>query len=85
MGIKEIKKWAKSFGYTITKEKQSDDLVQYTWFKDDNTSINGIERSVSKVAKAVYNHISNNQWLDYQKTYAETKDIEHFSITTYGA
>ena len=68
--ITEIKRWAKDWGYTIIKEK--DDSINgasYYWCKDNDPSITGVALSVSKVAIAIYNDISNNKWLDHQKEY----------------
>lgn len=68
--ITEVKSWAKSWGYSIIKEK--DDSINgasYYWCKDDDSSITGVAQSVSKVATAIYNHMSNNKWVDHQNSY----------------
>lgn len=82
--ITEIKKWAKDKGYTIIKEK--DDSINgasYYWCKDNDQSVTGVSLSVSKVATDIFNNISDNKWLDHQKTYQETKVIEKFTISDY--
>jgi hypothetical protein len=68
--ITEIKSWAKNFGYSIIKEKDdSENGASYYWCKDSDPTVTGIALSVSKVAKAIFNHHTNNQWLDHQENY----------------
>lgn len=70
--INEIKSWAKKWGYSIVKEK--DDSINgasYYWSKNDDPSASGVALSVSKVAKAIYNHMTQDQWAEHQKQYAE--------------
>lgn len=65
----EIKKWAKEKGYETLKDKEDN---QYYWAKIDdpnNIQSSGVANSVSKLAKAIYNHISENKWIEYQQTY----------------
>lgn len=83
MTISEIKKWAKSLGYDTIKDK---DDGKYYWKQSDSNDINncGIASSVSKLAKAVYNHYTNNKWLDHQKAYEENKEAKRISLTNYG-
>lgn len=69
MLISEVKKWAKDKGYIVTKEKG--EPVVYTWYKADNSSIKGSAPSVSKVATAVFNHMTDNKWIEYQRNYRE--------------
>ena len=75
--ISEVKKWAKDKGYTVIKDKgneENDEPVTYYWYKNDDENICGMEPSVSKVATAVFNHLTNNQWLEYQKNYKPVED-----------
>jgi hypothetical protein len=74
----EIKKWAKEKGYKADREKikDSEKSYNYTWLKIDDESINGSATSVSKLATAIYNHISNNQWLQHQTDYKANLDTE---------
>lgn len=85
--ISEIKSWAKTWGYTIRKEK--DDSINgasYYWMKNDDPTQSGVALSVSKVATAVFNHLTNNQWVDFQKEYQNSKKEEkHFSVSDYGS
>lgn len=88
MMISEIKRWAKSKGYTIIKEKGDEEKgepSQYYWSKDDDINVTGVAPSVSKVATAIYNHITDNKWLEYQQTYQENKRIDHAKLTDYGS
>lgn len=85
MKITEIKKWAKDMGYIISKSKINDQRNEYIWSKLDDPSICGQTYSLSKAATAIYNHISNYQWIQYQKEYQENKVIEQFNISDYGS
>lgn len=68
--ITEIKSWAKSLGYSIIKEKDdSENGASYYWCKDSDPAATGVALSVSKVAKAIFNHHTNNEWLDHQENY----------------
>lgn len=78
--ITEVKSWAKTKGYSIIKEK--DDSVNgasYYWCKNDDPNVTGVAFSVSKLATAIYNHITNDKYLDYQKQYQENKEDAKFS------
>ena len=68
--ITEVKSWAKTWGYSIIKEK--DDSINgasYYWAKNDNPSATGVALSVSKLAKAIFNDITENKWVEHQKEY----------------
>lgn len=82
--ITEIKSWAKTWGYSIIKEK--DDSINgasYYWGKDDDPNISGVSLSVSKVATDIYNHMTENKWLDHQKSYQENLEIKKATISNY--
>ena len=81
MKISDIKKWAKEQGYNIVK-KEDDSIngATYYWNKIDNIEVKGQSISVSKVAKDVYNHITNNRWTEHQQNYTEKKSNEHSKI-----
>lgn len=70
MQFKEIKTWAKGLGYDIIKDKDDN---KYYWAKlgSIDADNSGVTSSVSKLAKAIYNHHTNNQWLDHQKEFQE--------------
>lgn len=57
----EIRKWAKEHGYHSVKTDG-----EYHWHKIDDPSINGVQPSLSKLSKAIYNHMSHNKWVEYQ-------------------
>jgi hypothetical protein len=85
MQISEIKKWAKSKGYDVIKEK--DDSINgasYYWMKSDDHNISGVALSVSKLATAIFNSMTDNKWVEYQKEYQENKTYKNFSINDYG-
>lgn len=70
--ITEIKSWAKTWGYSIIKEKD-DSLngASYYWCKNDDPNITGVSLSVSKVATDIFNNLTENKWLDHQKSYLD--------------
>jgi len=82
MKWKEIRSWAKSKGYETIKDK---DDGQYYWAKldSDDPSTSGVARSVSKLAIAIFNHMTDNVWLDHQKQYQENLELKKFEISDY--
>lgn len=79
---KEIKSWAKDKGYKVDRKKieGSDNSYHYTWVKIDDDTISGSSTSVSKLAFALYNHITDNMYLEYQEQYKiklSEMDIDH--------
>jgi hypothetical protein len=69
----DIRSWAKSLGYETIKDKNDG---QYYWSKLDNDdpSSCGSVPSVSKLAKAIYNHHTNDKWVDHQNEYLKSKE-----------
>ena len=66
----EIKKWAKEQGYQTVKEK--DDSINgasYYWSKIDDSSISGVSLSVSKLAIAIFNNLTEDKWVEHQEQY----------------
>lgn len=80
----EVRKWAKELGYDSIKDK---DDGKYYWSKFDSNTIDssGVAPSVSKLAKAIFNHITDNKWVDHQKEYIENKESKRITLTDYGA
>jgi hypothetical protein len=79
---KNVKTWAKEQGYRADRKKVEDSTnsYHYTWFKIEDETINGTATSVSKIAVAIYNHITDNAHLEYQLEYKEKQskqDISH--------
>lgn len=74
---KEIKSWAKDKGYKADRKKivGSDNSYHYTWVRIDDDTINGSSTSVSKLAFALYNHITDDKYVEYQQEY-RTKAVE---------
>ena len=86
MTISEIKKWAKSQGYTIIKDKGDEEngtTTQYYWSKEDDVNATGVAASVSKVATAIFNHMTDNKWVEYQKEYKDNQQYKKFEIRDY--
>jgi hypothetical protein len=71
MTITEIKTWAKKWGYSIIKDK--DDSINgasYYWAKNDDPSVTGVSPSVSKVARDIFNNMTENKWIDHQNSFS---------------
>jgi len=70
---KEVKSWAKSHGYETIKSKDDN---EYYWKKTGSDDLNdgGIAKSVSKLALAVYNHMTENKWIDHQNEYRDKQN-----------
>ncbi len=66
----EIRSWAKTLGYETIKDKTDN---QYYWAKSSDTTIDGsgVSPSVSKLARAIFNHHTNNKWVEHQEQYKE--------------
>lgn len=79
---KEIKSWAKSKGYETIKDKEDG---QYYWAKldSDDPNASGVAGSVSKLATAIFNHMTNNKWVEHQKQYKENLELKKIEISDY--
>jgi hypothetical protein len=84
MMISEVKKWAKTKGYEIIKEK--DDSINgasYYWAKQDNILATGVALSVTKVATAIFNHLTEDKWVEHQIKFKEAKADIKFTVSDY--
>lgn len=69
----ETRSWAKSKGYETIKDKDG-----YYWSKIDDINCSGISPSVSKLARDIFNHMTDNKFVEHQQNYK--KDIKHESL-----
>jgi hypothetical protein len=60
----ETSKWAKSHGYKMSRKDGS-----ILWSKLDDKEICGVENSIEETARAIFNHITNNKWVEHQRNY----------------
>ena len=65
----ETSKWAKANGYKMSKKDGG-----IFWLKLDNPEACGIEKDVDDVAKAIFNHMTNNKWVEYQNNFKRPED-----------
>jgi hypothetical protein len=75
----EVKKWAKEQGYETIKDKGDEkkgDAVQYYWSKIENPESSGVAKSVSKLAKSIFNDITSNKWVEHQENYLKNLQIK---------
>jgi len=75
MRFKEIKSWAKKYGYEILKEKNTEN---YLWTKIDDPSVTGIAIGLGNAATEIYNHMTDYSWVEYQKEYKKARFDEKF-------
>ena len=74
MNFKELKSWAKKYGYEILKSKGSEECL---WTKIDDPAVTGIAVDYSDCATQVYNHITDYVWVEYQEEYKRNKEIKY--------
>jgi len=79
---KETKTWAKNHGYDVIKDK---DDGKYYWAKLDSSDPNasGVATSVSKLATAIFNHLTDNEWVYHQQKYKENLEIKKAENSDY--
>ena len=58
-----IRSWAKSYGYECKKLDEG-----YSWSINNTVSFS---KSVSTLAKDIYNHMTNNKFVDHQNWHKE--------------
>lgn len=71
----EVKKWAESQGYDVTKKK--DDSINGSTYYWSKGSEDGSALSVSKFARAVFNHLTENRWVEHQEQYRQKEQINN--------
>ena len=69
----ELKRWSKEKGYEVLKEKGTEVCV---WTKIDDPSVSGIEETLSDTATAIFNHMTDNRWVEYQEQYKKDRQTE---------
>ena len=80
----EVKRWAKDKGYDVVKEKdESINGATYYWMKSDDHAVSGVASTVSKLATAIFNAMTDNKWVEYQKEQQEKKTYKHFEVNDY--
>ena len=63
---KEIKSWAKDRGYEAKKSSEG-----YSWSLINNPEIRGDSQSVSKLARDIFNNMTDDKFVEHQKNYKE--------------
>ena len=83
MLFKEIKTWGNKLGYKVVKENK--DPVEYSWTKldSDDPNASGVTKSVSKLATAIFNHLTNDDFVEHQKLYKENLELKKANISDY--
>ena len=65
----EITKWAKTHGYKISRKDGS-----IHWCYLANPEVCGSASNIDDIATAIFNHISDYKWVEYQKNYKLKND-----------
>jgi hypothetical protein len=71
----EIKKWAKSKGYEVDRTKKEKNKYLYNWVELSNPNNKGRAQSTFDLAKDVYNNMTDNRHLAYQKAYNSSSNV----------
>lgn len=76
---KEIKTWATNKGYKVDRKSigVEEKKYIYSWAYND---VEGIAHSTNECAIVLYNHMTNNKFVEYQKEYEKTKVKEDIFI-----
>lgn len=76
-----IKSWCKEKGYKADRSKVEDgDSYIYRWYNIDNPEINGETTSVSKLAKSIFNIITDNRHVEHQEEFSRKKQQEDIQL-----
>ena len=62
---KELELWANKWGYRVEKRRG-----RIRWWKEPFCSSGGSGVDVGAVATDIFNHITNDAWVEYQQEYA---------------
>lgn len=65
MTYDELVLWAKKWGYHVETKRR-----RIIWWKEPFCSKGSWGTSVSSVATDIFNHITNDEWVEYQEEYA---------------
>jgi hypothetical protein len=74
MNFTLLKQWAKEKGYDVLKEKGTEVCI---WTLKDDPAVTGMADTLIDTATQIYNHITDNKWLEYQEEYKRTKEINY--------
>jgi hypothetical protein len=74
MNFTLLKQWARSHGYDVLKEKGTERCL---WTVNDDPAITGMADTLRDTATQIYNHITDNKWVEYQEEYKRTKEIKY--------
>jgi hypothetical protein len=76
---KEVRTWATSHGYKVdrTKAKDQENSYNYTW---SHVSCSGTAESTFALAKSIYNHITEDKYIDHQMGYSKENIHEQIFI-----
>lgn len=74
----EVKRWAKQQGYEVLKETDG-----YYWASISSIECSGVSKSVSKLARDIFNNINQDQFIEHQKIFRDNQDIEKLARTLY--
>lgn len=74
MNFTLLKQWARDKGYDVLKEKGTERCI---WTVKNDPSVTGMADTLRDTATQIYNHITDNKWVEYQEEYKRTKEIKY--------
>ena len=74
MNFTLLKSWAKEKGYDVLKEKGTEVCI---WTVKDDPAVTGMADTLRDTATQIYNHMTDNKWVEYQEEYKRTKEINY--------
>ena len=85
MNWTNIKRWAKDKGYKVDREKSCDvaNPYHYEWYLL-MTERHGTINSLSKMAMAIYNDITDNKHVEHQERYAQEQFQQEVDYVHHG-
>lgn len=81
-----VKTWAKEHNFTASRKKSDNTDIQYEyfWHKTDQPTISGTTTSLSKLATAIFNQLTDNKFVEYQKEYQDkmnNQELDHNELS----
>jgi len=78
LNFTQIRSWAKSKGYTVTKDKEAG---KYYWRRTNEKEIidncaSGVSTSVKELATDIFNDMTDNRWICYQNKYKIENNLQ---------
>jgi hypothetical protein len=70
---------------TIMESYKNEQVYDYIKELYEDPDKSGVSSSVSKLARDIYNSITNNAWVDHQDEFRRQKEIPKFTTNDYNS